>query len=123
MMGRDTTAALAFFNKQASCYGRLGIEDSVLYYSEEACKRYMEVGDTLRANTSLGSAAAVYLDRKEYVRAKEYLDRQEYHSTLTNDKPFREKNHYQLYYNKGEYYTAMNQYDSAAIAYYKLLYT
>lgn len=121
MMARDTTAALAFFNKQASCYGRLGIEDSVLYYSEEACKRYMEVGDTLRANTSLGSAAAVYLDRKEYVRAKEYLDRQEYHSTLTNDKPFREKNHYQLYYNKGEYYTAMNQYDSAAIAYYKLL--
>ena len=59
MMGRDTTAALAFFNKQASCYGRLGIEDSVLYYSEEACKRYMEVGDTLRANTSLGSAASV----------------------------------------------------------------
>jgi hypothetical protein len=121
MMGRDTMAALAFFNKQASCYGRLGIEDSVLYYSEEAFRHYMEYGDTLSANTALGSAISIYLHRQDYVKAKAYLDKYEFHSDLTGKEPFKDKQHYLLYYRKGVYFSATYQYDSASIAYRKLI--
>lgn len=121
MMGHDTVAALAFLNKQASCYSQLGIDDSVIYYCEEACRRYLEIGDTLRAHTALEPATYAYLERKNYLKAKEYLDKQEYQSTLTGNEPFLEKNQYQLYYHKGVYYAAMHQYDSASIAYRKLI--
>ena len=121
MMGRDTVAALAFLNKQASCYSQLGIDDSVIYYCEEACRRYLEIGDTLRAHTALGPATYAYLERKNYLKAKEYLDKQEYQSTLTGNEPFLEKGQYLLYYHKGVYYAAMHQYDSATIAYRKLI--
>ena len=121
MMGKDTVAALAFFNKQASCYSRLGVDDSVIYLCEEASRHYMEIGDTLKANTALGPAIASYLDKKNYIKAKDYLDKLEYHSTLTGKESFIEKQHYLLYYKKGEYYAAMNQYDSAVTAYNKIV--
>lgn len=121
MMGKDTVAALAFFNKQASCYSRLGVDDSVIYLCEEASRHYMEIGDTLKANTALGPAIASYLDKKNYIKAKDYLDKLEYHSTLTGKESFIEKQHYLLYYKKGVYYAAMNQYDSAVTAYNKIV--
>ena len=121
MIAKDTVAALAFLNMHASCYDWLGIDDSVIYYSEEACRRYMEIGDTLFANTVLGPAIAAYLRRKDYAKAKEYLDRLAYHSTLTGNEPFGDKNQYLLYYDKGVYYSAMHQYDSAYTAYRKLI--
>lgn len=121
MIAEDTIAALAFYNKLASSYGWLGKDDSVIYYSEDACRRYMEIGDTLRANTALGPALASYLDKNNYIKAKEYLDKLEYHSTLTGNEPFRDKNQYLLYYDKGVYYSAMHQYDSAYRAYRKLI--
>ena len=121
MMGRDTIAALAFFNKQASCYDALCNDDSVIYYSEEACRRYMEYGDTLSANTTLGPAIYIYLKRHNYDKAHDYIDRNENHSELTGNEPFKEKSHYLLYYKKGVYYTAMHQYDSASIVYRKLV--
>ena len=121
MIAKDTVAALAFLNMHASCYDWLGIDDSVIYYSEEACRRYMEIGDTLFANTALGPAIAAYLRRKDYAKAKEYLDRLAYHSTLTGNEPFGDKNQYLLYYDKGVYYSAMHQYDSAYTAYRKLI--
>ena len=82
MMGRDTVAALAFLNKQASCYSQLGIDNSVIYYCEEACRRCLEIGDTLRAHTALEPATYAYLERKNYLKAKEYLDKLENQSTL-----------------------------------------
>ena len=121
MMAKDTTAALAFFNKQASCYDALCIDDSVIYYSEEACRRYMEYGDTLSANTTLGPAIYIYLKRHNYDKARDYLDKNENHSELTGNEPFKEKSHYLLYYKKGVYYAAMHQYDSASISYRKLV--
>lgn len=122
MLGRDTIAAFAYFNKQASCYSRLGVGDSVIYFCEESSRLYMKIGDTLRANTALGPAIASYLDKKNYVKAKELLDKLEYNSTLTGNEPFMEKQYYLLYYKKGVYYAAMNQYDSAYTAYRKLVY-
>lgn len=121
MAGKDTVAALAFLNKQASIFYYLGIEDSVISYTEETCKRYMEIGDTLRANTSLGPATITYIDRKNYKKAKEYLDRQEFHSTLTGNEPFLDKQYYLFYYQKGLYYAAIHQFDSAYTAYRKLI--
>ena len=121
MIAEDTIAALAFYNKLASSYGWLGKDDSVIYYSEDACRRYMEIGDTLRANTALGPALASYLDKNNYIKAKEYLDKLEYHSTLTGNEPFGDKSLYLFYYKKGVYYAAIHQYDSAVVAYHKLI--
>lgn len=121
MMGKDTVAALAFFDKQASCYGLLGIDDSLILISENVFMRYMELGDTLSANTALGPAIGAYLRRHNYSKAKHYLDKYEFQSELTGNEPFKDKQHYLLYYKKGLYYTAIHQYDSASIAYRKLI--
>jgi hypothetical protein len=81
----------------------------------------MEYGDTLSANTALGSAISIYLHRQDYVKAKAYLDKYEFHSDLTGKEPFKDKQHYLLYYRKGVYFSATYQYDSASIAYRKLI--
>jgi len=117
----DTAMALSVYNTLPDCYYNLGMKDSALHLSERAAELYRQFGDTVSANTALGPAIYMYLERGNLAKAKEYLDLYEYHSDLSGLDTFAYSSFYLLYYNKGLYSLATDQDDSALYFFRKQL--
>ena len=109
----DTLSAITLLGQIASEYYVLNKPDSTLLLSEEASRLSEKYGYQESAGTELGPSIYIYLKRGNYKKAKEYLDRYEYHSDLTGQEPFKYKNFYLLYHYKGLYSLGIGQKDSA----------
>ena len=109
----DTLSAITLLGQIASGYYVLNMPDSTLLLSEEASRLSEKFGYEKSAGTELGPAIYIYLKRDSFNKAKEYIDRYEYHSDLTGQEPYEYKNFYLLYHYKGLYFLGTGQRDSA----------
>ena len=118
---KDTLAALIYYQHLALPYHMLNQLDSVLYYSKEATRLFLEIGSKEHAANSLGVMIDVHLRQKNYDKAKDALIEYENNSNLF-DSAGRVRNGAEIYYYlKGQYYEAIYQNDSAEYYYRKLL--
>ncbi len=94
--------------------------DSVLLITEESRRMYLKYGAKGKAARLLMPAISILIDRKEYDKAKEYLDIFENESGLFHEGNSKQKA-ISFYHNKGRYYLHTGQLDSVAICSSQLL--
>ena len=94
MLAHDTITALRCYEHQANAYGQLLMADSVIYYSQRAAERYLEIGDTASANSALAASIHTYMQRGEYDVAEKLLDRLEVKSNVFTQPNFKAHNYY-----------------------------
>jgi hypothetical protein len=117
----DTAAALAMMSFTPSRFFKIHDYDSTLIVSLNNFHIFNHYHDTLSANTALAPAIYVYLLRGQYSQAQPFIEKYEFHSHLTNAKPFQNPDYYLLYYYKGLYYLGINRLDSASVYFRKLM--
>ncbi|MBQ8157429.1 MAG: hypothetical protein IJ081_00210 [Prevotella sp.] len=117
----DTAMALSAYNNLPTCYQNLGENDSALIICERASNLYRQYGDTISANTALGPACYLYLEKENYAKAKECLDLYEFHSDIAGLDTFLNTDYYVFYYHKGLYLLATGHQDSALYYFRKQL--
>jgi len=83
----------------------------------------MACGDTLTANTYKGPLFYILAQKRDFTRAKEYLDAYENHSLINEDALQKSDNYKLLYIYKGLFYQYKENSDSALFYYYKAINT
>lgn len=109
----DTLPAILSMGQLASDYFGIGKEDSILKISEMVCRLSESYGYAKIGNTELAPAIYIYLTRGNYSKAKEYLDRYEFHSEWADTSLYFFPQYKMLYYYKGLYYLGIGKPDSA----------
>ena len=117
----EKIAAIQFYAQKGRCYYALNMEDSTASVIELATKMAYEVGDTLMGNTSMGPLAYIYMQRQQFDRAKDCLDKYEHHSYLNPHTINLSEDWKLLYFYKGLYYMHTERYDSSLFYYRKAL--
>lgn len=119
--GGDSLLALMYEYMKVDPYNYWGKTDSVIAISTRLYDKYISMGMRDRAAESLYMVIVVYADKKEYAKAKYYMDIFERESrafdSIGNIEPGREI----FYYLKGRVYEGLGQLDSAEYQYRRLL--
>lgn len=71
---KDTLAALNFYAHLAGVYRMTNMQDSALYFSQDACRLLKEYGYENYSYGFLPSQIAIYLDKGNYAKAKKLMD-------------------------------------------------
>ena len=121
-MAGEVHDAPCFYAAQSECYFDFSMPDSAAYIIESAINMFLLCGDTLSANTYMGPLSYLLVQNKEYSRAKECLEKYEFHSYLNAQTLLQSDDWKLLYVYKGFYYKGINQCDSALFYYNKSLY-
>ena len=116
------TAALSFSQKY-KCYYDLNLHGRAEKAAIKAVQIFMETGDSLYANMTLGPLAYMEMQHEDFTHAKKHIELYEHHSflsekSLQNHEPWK-----LLYIYKGLYCQKTGQTDSALYYYYKALNT
>ena len=109
--GKDTLAALMSYEQESQAYRNLNMLDSLLYICEHVSQLYRKYGYTHYAASALGYTLSELVHRKEFDRARRYMQiyESECFDSLENIQKGRE-----IYYRiKGLYYLHTNALDSA----------
>ena len=111
--GKDTLAALMSYEQESQAYRNLNMLDSLLYICEHVSQLYRKYGYTHYAASALGYTLSELVHRKEFDRARRYMQIYEsesgYFDSLGNIQKGRE-----IYYRiKGLYFLKTNVLDSA----------
>ena len=111
--GKDTLAALMSYEQESQAYRNLNMLDSLLYICEHVSQLYRKYGYTHYAASALGYTLSELVHRKEFDRARRYMQIYEsesgYFDSLGNIQKGRE-----IYYRiKGLYFLHTNVPDSA----------
>ena len=119
--GKDTLAALMYYEQTSLAFERLNQVDSAVIVAEDVAHRYELYGFPSDAAIALGVIIENLIGRGEYEKAKRYLAQYEYKSgffdSIGNVSSGRE-----IYYHaKGEYYLHTNVIDSAELYFRKEL--
>ncbi len=112
-LGKDTLAALINYEKEYLAYSRLGNTDSVIFILEDVAKKYEQYGYPTDAAIAFGAILRTLVDRGEYKKAKDYMDRYESESGRFNHRGDIESGREIFYKTKGLYYFYNNIADSA----------
>ena len=112
-------AALALMDNSSIYYHRLGKQDKAIEIVMQVYDIYLQRGDTLSANTSLGPAIGFYLQQGDYDKAKQLLEKYENKSLLTGKDSFSIPGFYFLYFYKGIIYINEGKFDSASYCFRK----
>lgn len=119
--GKDTLAAIQFYEHLAGTYYFLNMKDSVLSVCKNASRLYKKYGYKKKASSTWPSAICVLLERKQYAKAKRLMDDFELNSGFFDRKHETTFGHETYYGFKGWYYEGINKLDSAEFFYRKLL--
>ena len=111
--GNDTLAALMSYAQESQAYHNLNMPDSLLYICEHVSQLYRKYGYIDYAASTLGYTLSELVHRKEFDKARQYMQIYEsesgYFDSLGNIQKGRE-----IYYKiKGLYYLHTNVLDSA----------
>ena len=111
--GKDTLAALMSYEQESQAYRNLNMPDSLLYICEHASQLYRKYGYITYAASTLGYTLSELVYRKEFDKARKYMQIYESESgffdSLGNIQKGRE-----IYYRiKGLYFLHTNVLDSA----------
>lgn len=116
----DTLMALSCYDFMGSAYEKQNKLDSAVLVTLEASRLYDKYGYPHRAAMSTGSIVDILVDRKEYTKAKELLDRYKAVPGLFDDEGNIRKGKEAFYRAEGLYYKGIGKYDSARHCFYKL---
>ena len=112
-LGKDTVAALSFYEHRYLAYNKLGLIDSAIFVVEDVAYKYEQYGYPTDASIALGAIIKTLIDKGEYKKAKEYMNRYESESGRFNSSGDIERGREIYYYIKGLYYLYNNVLDSA----------
>ena len=111
--GKDTLAALMNYEQESYAYNNLGFQDSAIFIIEDVSSNYVHYGYPVDAAIALGGIVRILINRREYQKAKNYMDIYETKSGLFDTDGNIEKGR-EIYYNvKGLYFLYNNRLDSA----------
>ena len=110
---KDTLTALTFYEHRYLAYNLLGIPDSAIFIIEDVAQKYERYGYSADAAISLGAIVKTLIDKGEFKKAKEYMDKYESKSGRFNSSGDIERGREIYYYIKGLYYFYNNVLDSA----------
>lgn len=120
-LGEDSLLALVYDDLKAQPYYNIGMLDSAINVSITVTDKYLSIGNKKRAAESIYMAFISYIKKKEYSKAKYYMDIFERESgafdSFGNIEPGREI----FYYMKGQIYEGLGLLDSAEFQYRRLL--
>ncbi len=112
-IAKDTLAALVNYEQQSSAFMALENQDSAIFVTEDVAKLYTKYGYPKYAAIALGSIIRPCIVKREYEKAKKYIDIYEKESGLIDSYGNIEQKREVYYYAKGLYYLQTNNYDSA----------
>ncbi len=112
-LGKDTLAALTFYEHRYLAYNLLGIVDSAIYIVEDVAQKYERYGYSTNASIALGAIVRTLVDKGDYKKAKICMDRYESESGRFNSSGDIEHGREIYYKAKGLYYLYNNVLDSA----------
>ena len=121
--GNDTLAAITNYATDATAYDLLGELDSMIIVSVNAYNQFRKLGYNDYAAATIGLAVSPLLRKGETDLAKKYMDIYESRSGFFDEKGNIEPGREIYYYDKGEYYAAINKLDSAIFYFRKELST
>ena len=113
---KDTLSAIIFYQLLGNPYHMLNMMDSCLYYNYEAIQLYKKYGYVEMVSANYPFLIDIYLRRKEYQKAKLYMDL--FAQDRTEDFFI---THPGFYSYLGNYYLGINKIDSAEYCFRKLL--
>ena len=117
---KDTLSAINAIERRANAFYLLNENDSVMAIRLQASQLYKQYGYNKEAAISLGPIISILIDRGKTDDASRIIKEYEAQSELfKNEDIINRKATY--YYVKGKYYLAVNNCDSAEIAFRKLL--
>ena len=111
--GKDTLAALMSYEQKSQAYFHLNMPDSLLYICEDVSSLYRKYGYTPYAATALGYTLDELVHRKEFEKARRYIQIYESESEFFDSLGNIEKGREIYYYVKGLYFLHTNALDSA----------
>lgn len=121
IIGGDSLLALIYDDIKAQHYYNVGPLDSAIYTSVDVREKYLSLGDKNRAAETIYMAFAAYIKKKEYRKAKYYMDIFERESGVFDSNGNIESGREIFYYLKGQTYEGLGQLDSAEYQYRRLL--
>ena len=111
--GKDTLAALVYYEHSSLAYKKLFQTDSAMIVAENAARWYEECGYTRQSAIALSSTFRILMQQKGYSKLKKYMGQYERHSGLFDVGGNIEKGR-EIYYNiKALHYYYTQRYDSA----------
>ena len=111
--GNDTLLALQNYEQECYAYNNLALQDSAILIVEDVASMYEQYGYSPDAAIALAGIVRPLINRREYQKAKNYMDIYETKSGLFDTDGNIEKGR-EIYYNvKGLYYLYNNKLDSA----------
>ena len=114
---KDTLAALNFYAHLAGVYRMTNMQDSALYFSQDACRLLKEYGYENYSYGFLPSQIAIYLDKGNYAKAKKLMDIFEQGTDWFNKEGYIINGKEAYYGIKGNYYNAVDSITSALYYY------
>lgn len=117
----DSINAIIFYWNIAGGYFLNGDNDSALYISKEAAKKFIRYGRKDMAAGTLPVQIDIYLYKKQYTAAKKVMDEYERYSRFVNTDGIVCDGHEAYYESKGTYYNGICKLDSALFFYRKFL--
>ena len=112
-LGKDTLAALMSDEQQSLSYKQLNILDSAVYTAEHVDSLYSLYGYSRNSAIIKGSISWLYLNLKEYKKAKKYMSEYETLSDLFSHDNSIESGREIYYYFNGILYLGQHRLDSA----------
>ncbi len=120
-LAKDTMIYIACYAMMAEGYEMKGELDSALVLLNETYEMFRKIGNTSYAASLCCSMANIYVQEKDYVKAKKFIREYEQASGLFHDDGDVDSGKEMCYYVKGNIYLYTNQEDSAEYFFRKLL--
>lgn len=121
LKAKDTLNALKAYELQIGEYYMMYNEDSVISITQNVRDKYLQLNRKDLAACALHTLIAVYLNRKEYDKAKEYMDEFEQYSGYFDADGNIRKGQESYYETRIRYYLGKGKTDSAFVYLRKLL--
>ena len=112
-LGNDTLAALMSNEQEFLSYYELGIIDSAIIVIEEVAHKYNQYGRSVNSAISLGLAIPLIIDKREFPKAKHYMNLYESYSGRFDSHGNIEAGREIYYKTKGLYFLYTENLDSA----------
>ena len=112
-IGKDTLAALMSYEQEFLSYYELGIIDSAIMVIEDVAHKYNQYGISVNSAISLGLAITPLIDKREFPKAKHYMNLYESYSGRFDSHGNIEAGREIYYKTKGLYFLYIEKLDSA----------